>query len=138
MRKGDEKFHAQYGPGVNPRDTVVSQMDGVSAVFGAYILGKEERGFILEVREQERREGGAMGMKGVDERSGGMQREKTREKRRERQREQEEEARTKCQIERGREAHTQLLTGRGEDGGVGQERLCWGLGCVPSWVGMGI
>ena len=23
-----------------PRDTVVSQMDGVSAVFGAYILGK--------------------------------------------------------------------------------------------------
>lgn len=33
-------FMRSMGLGPDPRDTVVSQMDGVSAVFGAYILGK--------------------------------------------------------------------------------------------------
>lgn len=71
-------FICSMGLEPDPGDAVVSQMDGVSAVFGAHILGKGDGGgerreegiFTLAVREQERGEGGAMGMKGVDERSG--------------------------------------------------------------------
>ena len=71
-------FICSTGLRLDPGNAVVSHIDGVSAVFGAHILGKGDGGgerreegiFTLSVREQERGEGGAMGMKGVDERSG--------------------------------------------------------------------
>ena len=71
-------FICSTGLGLDPGNAVVSHIDGVSAVFGAHILGKGDGGgerreegiFTLSVRELERGEGGAMGMKGVDERSG--------------------------------------------------------------------
>lgn len=66
-----------------------------------------------------------------------MQSEKKLGKRRERQREQEEEARTKCQIETGREMHTQLLTGRGERMEAWAKRDCAGGwdASLPGWDG---
>lgn len=83
-----------------------------------------------------------MGVKGVNERRGGMQREKKLGKKKRgrgsRRKRQEQSVRLKRGWGEGRDA--QLLTGRGERRMEEEaKRDCGGggVGCVPSWVEMG-